>query len=75
MSENRRAVLRAPVGALLVFRGRVVGSKEEFNQGLVADFVGIEEDHEALGVPGCTGAHGSIGRRRGPTAGVADASV
>ena len=54
--EDRRAILRADVGALAVEGGRVVDREEDVEQVFERDDLGIERDLYDLGVAGGSGA-------------------
>src|SRR5579863_10511080 len=57
MEENRRAVLRAEIGALAVHLRRVVALEENREQLAVGDFAWIELDFDGLGMTSLTCAN------------------
>src|SRR5687768_1173172 len=70
--EDRRAVLRAHVGALAVERGRVVARKEDVEQPVVAHPRGIERHLHHFRMAGLVAADIFVRRVVGPSATVAD---
>src|SRR5205085_5934067 len=69
--EDRGAVLPADVGALAVFRGRIVGDREEhLEESPVAELVRVVPDLHGLGMAGPAGAHRLVVRRLGGPTGV-----
>jgi hypothetical protein len=67
--ENGGTVARADIVALTVARGGIVNLKEKFEQGSIADDLGIENDLDGLGM----GAVVAVGRVGDVAAAIADA--
>ena len=75
MDEDRGAVLRADVVALLIRRGRIVQAEEEVEDVVVRDLRRIEDDLDGLGVAGAAALHVLVARIRERAAGVTDRGV
>src|SRR5579875_4159520 len=70
--EDRRAILRADIGTLLVELGRIMGDRKIYLQNLaVANAPRIKGDLHRFGMAGLAGADGLVFRRRFIAAGIA----